>query len=1308
MAFEAQDIVWVLRGETNQLDAALERTRGNLFGMGLVLTAVGAGVTAFFASAVESAGEFEQAITNTTAVTGRQGEAFDAARMQLSRLALELGETTVFRASEASSALESLARKGLDPVGASADELRPILDLAAATQVDLTSATDIATSVMMQYQLQFKDLVRIADVFTAATTRSNLTLEKIGRAFPFVGALAAQAKISLEDLTATLGILTNKGIPASIAARGLRRAIAELLSPGKKLRDILDELGLSVEDVNPSVHGLVTVLERLRDRGLSVEDAMEAFQLRAGPVVIALTSVSETGGDTTEDLRKLADELKNVGNEARRVAERQLDTFEGKVILLKSKLEVLRIEIGNSFTPVLGEMADAMGAVVKGYVEWSREHESLSSGINQVVGVSGILVTVLGTLAWSLGLIGFSFNQVVGAGQLLLQLLGTNATGLIGSLFSLTGVATAAAGLFVLAAWPVGKWIGHMQPVQDFLQSLILSFMGVQEQTKEMREQVESEMAVMSNQAVNMSNLQLEIQRLAREGRAQEALEHAEHLRQLALNREQHRLKMVEEEISQIEEVMNRSRRHRMSMTDEEIAHYENLVAQRELHKENMVKLESEEWTERTKIRLDKQSEIAKATADWLDSMVQQKIETDAMIRDLEREQRERENAFRERGLELEREFHAQTLEEERAFYQERLVTVQEFLERRQTASQLATEQMESGIKSHSERLTLLNNSLHRNIFNLSKTFLEDMQELQSADIADRIQRRGEFEERVIEMIRQHQSRVSSLDQRFRMEQQTIEREFRQQDATEVRNMLESIQNMELDSSQKRLANVRDFTIQRVKALVKDKETQRQLLEELETIRSESNARQIENEAQYLINWSEIHIEEEKQRKDFIKRVKADRDSRLEHLRNVRAAEIDIINNTVSRINGLLEQESETQNNLLEVKFTRQQEILQQNRFAHEQYVDALVKAWTRMKEAADTQFSATSNSIAEQSRRGVDALDKAEHTTFTITDRVRAHYLAMATAAKFSTQSIMKRAWNPFIFDYEQKMGLWKSLTEDAKSRLLSWYADISNGVAGSLSDIRDIIDDMVGQSWYVDGMNRFRDTTFDAVQDVASSWGTLADDISDSASDIEDNVEKIREGSGLGPPNLRLLEFAQPDLTQPMPLPSPAPSATGAPDRFIIPPEPEPGPIWDVIQGGRGTGGGTPEVRSDRESGRVPAIIPQLFNQIKRDLFQDEGLLSHIRSSESLALSDLTQFVSPENAKELRNISRQPGSGQKAFFKEFNDLFKKILEGGSGIPKNEQLSGGGGSFSLGSTHPSLLRRAVRDGVREAGVLGT
>ncbi|MFA6661257.1 MAG: phage tail tape measure protein, partial [Bacilli bacterium] len=354
-----------LSGVTSQISAVNTVSSGASSGLGKLKTAavavtaaVGtAGLVAGTKKAVGMFQDFEKSVSNAASVTGKTGEAFEQAKKNISAVAQELGQATAFSSSQAADAMYNLASAGYDVSTMSANDLTPMLNLAAATQYDLAETTSTTASTLSQFGLGFESAGRVADVFTSVIGKSQANMEMLSYSMKYVGTIANTAGMGIEETSAALGTLYNAGLDGSSAGTGLRGVLASLIKPSENAGSALQAMGLEMEDINPVTHGFSNVMKTLADHGLDAEKAFWLFGREAAPAALAMASNSD-------GLKQLTTELQNAGGTAQTVADEQLDTLAGSLDGLSGSIENMMINIGQALAPTIRQIADALVPMV--------------------------------------------------------------------------------------------------------------------------------------------------------------------------------------------------------------------------------------------------------------------------------------------------------------------------------------------------------------------------------------------------------------------------------------------------------------------------------------------------------------------------------------------------------------------------------------------------------------------------------------------------------------------------------------------------------------------------------------------------------------------------------------------------------------------------------------------------------------------------------------------------------------------------------------------------------------------------------
>lgn len=347
---------------------------------GQMLGAAAAGYALFRAlkSPVDGAADLETAMNRVRALSGATGKQFGSLQKQ----ALELGRTTQFTASQSANAMGFLAMAGFkanDIMGA----MPGTLQLAASAQIDLARAADIVSNVLTGYGLDISKLSHVNDVLVKTFTSANTDLVQLGEAMKYAGPVAKQAGVSFESTASAIALMGNAGIQGTMAGTSLRGAITRILNPTKQVSKAMKKAGLSFKDSKGKLLPLVEVVKRLEPHANDAGLFMQLFGQRAGPAMAAL--VSQGSGA----LQQLENELINSGGTAKRIADVQMQGFNGFRRIVGSVIEGMQIAIGEALIPALTRLGESLIPVIAAVTDFAEKNPELTASL---IGVTAGLI----------------------------------------------------------------------------------------------------------------------------------------------------------------------------------------------------------------------------------------------------------------------------------------------------------------------------------------------------------------------------------------------------------------------------------------------------------------------------------------------------------------------------------------------------------------------------------------------------------------------------------------------------------------------------------------------------------------------------------------------------------------------------------------------------------------------------------------------------------------------------------------------------------------------------------------------------
>lgn len=445
----------VIISAKDQASAAIGRIGQSLQGLSTMALAASSALAGVFVyKTVKSFADFDEAMTNSLSVMGQVDAAM---REKLINTAREVGRTTTVSAKEAAQGYYYLASAGLSAAEAMA-AMPKIARLAEAAHIDMATATDIAVNALRAFGLEVEDIEHVNDTLIGTVTRTNTNLLQLAEALKYVAPVAHSVGWSIEEVSAAIGILANSGIKGSQAGTGLRRVLSELLNPSDRAREVFQELGLTMDDLNPKTHSLTEVLQTLKEHGATTAQVMAIFGDRGGNVALNLMEASTATQNLTEQLRGLKGETENV-------ASIQETSLSAQLKKLKNNIEDVSITIGEQLAPVIEQLSGKLTELAQnenvknfvkefgtgmadGFTAMADAMAGVSSGLTQLGPGFGRVLGALTALAMVVGPILIAFKALASVFSAV-----SAAAGVIGPMLSAIGPALGA--LAAAIGWPI-------------------------------------------------------------------------------------------------------------------------------------------------------------------------------------------------------------------------------------------------------------------------------------------------------------------------------------------------------------------------------------------------------------------------------------------------------------------------------------------------------------------------------------------------------------------------------------------------------------------------------------------------------------------------------------------------------------------------------------------------------------------------------------------------------------------------------------------------------------------------------------
>ena len=358
-------------------ESNMQEMRNQMASLGKIAAgaAVGGGLMSI---PVRTAIEFEQSMLNVkSAINGITEDEFKALNDEAKRL----GAATSFSASQAAEGMKYLAMAGFNTNQIIA-AMPGLLDMAKAGVIDLGRASDISSNILSAFGISANEMGRVADTLTMAFTTSNTTLESLGYTMKYVGPIAKEAGMSLEESAAMAGLLGNVGIQGEMAGTQLRAMVNRLTAPVGPAQEKLKELGITVKDSAGNLRPMIELLAEMDSKTANMgnADRLAAFKTIFGEEAVSgLTELINQAG--VGGIAKYLDIVKNNTGKASQVASIQMAGVKGAMDELSSAAEGLSITFANLFLPAIKSIANGMKSLTNTLNSFIETHPVLTRGV---------------------------------------------------------------------------------------------------------------------------------------------------------------------------------------------------------------------------------------------------------------------------------------------------------------------------------------------------------------------------------------------------------------------------------------------------------------------------------------------------------------------------------------------------------------------------------------------------------------------------------------------------------------------------------------------------------------------------------------------------------------------------------------------------------------------------------------------------------------------------------------------------------------------------------------------------------------
>jgi len=435
-------------GGLRQMAGGVKKIGDNLTRMGAQTSLAFAPVTAFVTKGLLAFASYDDAMTEIKARTGATADEMKT----MGDFALEMGRKTQFSSTQAADGLLQLLTSGSSVKEAMAT-LPSVLDLAAASSIDLGYAADAVTDILAQFQLGVDKSTYVVNALSQATQASSATAPMMIDALANVGPIAQRFGLSVQDTSAILANFAENGIKGAEAGTQLKSMLLNMTRSSEDVQKMWNGIGVSMYDAHGNVRDLNAVIQDLNRvmKSKTPREQNEIIQTLAGTYGQAGMSILLATNGFSAMEQKMIQQAN-----AADVAKGKMSSFRNVVNQLRSSVETFSINVlGPLVEKRIKPTIKYVTGLVNKLIEWTTVNPQIASQLGDLLGIMAVIGPIMLTSGKYISLLG----------------------SLLGALLSPVGLLTLAIGAFYLA-WQ-NNWLGIREITASIVKVLTSGFQKV-------------------------------------------------------------------------------------------------------------------------------------------------------------------------------------------------------------------------------------------------------------------------------------------------------------------------------------------------------------------------------------------------------------------------------------------------------------------------------------------------------------------------------------------------------------------------------------------------------------------------------------------------------------------------------------------------------------------------------------------------------------------------------------------------------------------------------------------------------------
>lgn len=308
---------------------------------------------------IETGQNFEDSMKKVQALSGATGEELE----MLKQTAIDQGAATVYSSTEAADALGYMALAGWD-ANQSADALGGVLNLAAASGMDLGAASDMVTDYLSAFNMTAEQSGYFADLMAYAQSHANTTTEALGEAFKNCAANMNAAGQDVETTTSLLSMMANQGLKGSEAGTALSAVMRDMTAKMQDGKIAIGDTSVEVMDANGNYRDMTDILLDVEGAVGGMGDAERATALQSTFTSDSIKGLNLLLNAGVGEAAGFEDALRGCGGSAQEMSDVMTDSLTGDMQDLEGSIETVQLALYDKLEPAMRGGIEVMGGLV--------------------------------------------------------------------------------------------------------------------------------------------------------------------------------------------------------------------------------------------------------------------------------------------------------------------------------------------------------------------------------------------------------------------------------------------------------------------------------------------------------------------------------------------------------------------------------------------------------------------------------------------------------------------------------------------------------------------------------------------------------------------------------------------------------------------------------------------------------------------------------------------------------------------------------------------------------------------------------